>query len=290
MIFRSSWVSTRIPTALLLLPVLWLTLAISPNLNEWRSLWILFIIQFLLFGGINVYTKYYDLLRVKRYGFLSERDFSILLWIATAFLAGALILAVIKVSVLFAMLILIYCAIMLTYNHPAADWKRNSVTALIVTSFFQGIFLVVLYYTGINKSPIDHVIISKVLWPGGIVSFCIAVVFPFVCKTTNTREYFFERRWSLYFRVFLFIVGSTLIVWYVATSLSITYLNFAFMLITLCVLFLIKKYKTIKTNSTLTFRRRNKSYWPDWVVVISLNVILFWMFVDFTHVIQLLQL
>lgn len=289
MIFRSSWVSTRIPTALLLLPVLWLTLAVSPNLNEWRSLWILVIVQFLLLGGINVYTKYYDLLRVKKYGFLMERDFSILFWTAVVFLACALILAVIKVSVLFAALILIYSAIMLTYNHPAADWKHNGVTAFIVTVFFQGIFLVVLYYTGINKSPIDQVIVSKVLLPGGIVSFCIAVVFPFVYKTKGVGGYFFERRWPLYLWVFLFVTVSTVIIWY-ATSLSITYVNFAFMLIVLSVLFLVKKYTTIKMNNSPTFRKRKKSYWPDWVVVISLNIILFWLFVDFTQVIQLLQL
>ena len=60
MLTRSSWLHLRIPFSYFLLPVYLFALAISPNLNESRMLWVFIILHVFLYPASNGYNSYYD--------------------------------------------------------------------------------------------------------------------------------------------------------------------------------------------------------------------------------------
>jgi hypothetical protein len=287
MIFRSSWISRDVPTAVLFLPVLWFTLAISPNLNEWRCLWVLVIVQLMVFGSINAYTNYHDYGLVMRYGFISKRGVHVLLYVSIVLFLGALVLAYSKIGLLFSILILLYGVVMLTYNYATVDWKEHPWASVIIISVFQGAFLVITYYAGINKLPLDHVLVPKVLIPAGAVSLLIASF----CSLSRGKKIKRQNdpKAEIRLSLVLFVLASVVSLWYLTTHISSTYLNSASMLIVLSLAFLIRKYRTLYKRRAIAIHYTRLFYWSNWIAVVTVNIFLFWLFIDYTQVIQLLQ-
>src|ERR1043165_4507966 len=60
MLSRSSWLHLRIPFSYFLLPVYLFSLAVSPNLNPDRILWVFIIVHIFLYPASNGYNSYFD--------------------------------------------------------------------------------------------------------------------------------------------------------------------------------------------------------------------------------------
>ena len=284
MIFKSSWISKNIPTALLFLPVLWFALAISPNLNEWRCLWVLVIIQFMAFGSINAYANYKGCVSVMRSGFLRGASKSAKpIYVSAVFSLAAVVSAYNKISLLFAILVLIYIVMMLAYYARSNQEKQLSMVFII--SFFQGIFLFVTYYVGINKLPIGHTLSAQILIPGAVASFFVASFYSLQYLGKGMNH---DKKFPMLFALSTFIVASIIALWYIKVYMSSTYLKSVGMIIIVGFSFLLGNYIIHRKTST-SYGYDKLLYWSNWLAISVVNIFLFWLFTDYTQVTQLLQ-
>jgi 4-hydroxybenzoate polyprenyltransferase len=179
MFSRSSLLHLRIPFSFFLLPVFLFSLAISPNFNGPRMFWVFFIVHFLLYPASNGYNSYFDK-DEKSIGGLKNPPPTKpgLYYLALLLDVIAIILGYLKVSLTFAIMLLIYGLISKAYSHPSFRWKKYGVLSLLLTGFFQGIFTFVMCYIGVNDFTIDTALKTKVLLPGFLTSLMLMANYP----------------------------------------------------------------------------------------------------------------
>jgi 1,4-dihydroxy-2-naphthoate octaprenyltransferase len=176
MLTRSSWLHLRIPFSYFLLPVYLFSLSISPNYygNENRILWVFIILHFLLYPASNGYNSYFDKDEKSIGGLKNPPPVTKgLYFLSLLFDCAAIILALWKVSVLFACMLLIYGLISKAYSHPAIRLKKYPIIGWITTGLFQGLFTFVMCYTGINNLAIDNALHLHVLVPAALTSIML---------------------------------------------------------------------------------------------------------------------
>ena len=120
MFTRSAWVHLRIPFSYFLLPVFLFSLSVSPNLNGPRLAWVFFIIHFLLYRASNGYNSYFDKDEKSIGGLKNPPPVSRgLYYLALLFDLLAIILSYLKISFIFAIMVLVYGLVSKAYSHPA---------------------------------------------------------------------------------------------------------------------------------------------------------------------------
>lgn len=171
MLTRSSWLHLRIPFSYFLLPVFLFSLAISPNLNESRMLWVFIILHVFLYPASNGYNSYFDK-DEKSIGGLKypppvSKD---LYWLALVFDALALILGLLKINLLFTVMLLVYGLISKAYSHPAIRLKKYPILGWLAAGLFQGFFTFIMCYVGINNFSLENCWNAHVLVPAALTS------------------------------------------------------------------------------------------------------------------------
>lgn len=168
---RSILLHLRIPFSFFLMPVYLFALAISPNFGESRLLWSFVIIHLLLYPASNAYNSYFDKDEKSIGGLKNPPPVNKgLYYTSLLFDLIAIVLAFIKISLLFAVMLLIYGLISKAYSHPAIRLKKYAIGGWLVIGLFQGLFTFLMCYVGINGFGIDNLIQSKVLIPGLLTS------------------------------------------------------------------------------------------------------------------------
>jgi len=169
MLTRSSWLHLRIPFSYFLLPVYLFALAISPNLNESRMLWVFVILHLFLYPASNGYNSYFDKDEKSIGGLKNPPPVNKgLYYLALLFDAIAIVLGYLKINLLFALMLLIYGLISKAYSHPSVRLKKYPIPGWVAAGLFQGFFTFIMCYTGINDFSLEnawsvHVLIPAIL-------------------------------------------------------------------------------------------------------------------------------
>jgi hypothetical protein len=179
MFSRSSWLHLRIPFSYYLMPVFFFSLAISPNLSAQPLLWTFIIVHLFLYPASNGYNSYFDK-DEKSIGGLKnppkvKKD---LYYLSLLFDAVAIVLALIKISLVFAIMIFIYGLISKAYSHPAVRLKKYPIAGWLIVSLFQGLFAFVMCYIGINRFPLENALRASVVIPGLLSSALLMGTYP----------------------------------------------------------------------------------------------------------------
>jgi hypothetical protein len=179
MVSRSSWLHLRIHFSFFLLPIFLFSLAISPNVNGDRVLWIFIILHLLLYPASNGYNSYFDK-DEKSIGGLKNpppvKKGLYALALALDFLA--IVLSYIKINTTFAVMVLVYGLVSKAYSHPAIRLKKYAWTSWIITGLFQGLFTFVMCYAGVNDLSLDKALRTEVVIPGLLTSAMLWANYP----------------------------------------------------------------------------------------------------------------
>jgi hypothetical protein len=279
MIFRSSWIPGRIPFTLITLPLFWLILSVSPNLNEWRSLWVLFIVHGLLYASVNGYINFYDH-QPKNNGvtiFINPSG----IWhtIAMILHAVAVILGFVFVNIPFGFLVLTYGII--TYAAGLTGVLSGSrLIPWIIIRVTQGLLASFIYYIGLNDFPVEHVLQWKVIIPGIVSSLVLAAFFPYVFK--NADKPVLKR--LFYQNIALLLIAAALVTWFFSRYVSPEYISGILIAFGIGVLLLFEKQYT-----SIHGKENPAPYllWVHWIATLALNGYAFYIFTDYTQIFQL---
>lgn len=179
MLSRSSWLHLRIPFSYFLLPVYLFSLAISPNLNESRMLWVFIILHVFLYPASNGYNSYFDK-DVGSIGGLKKPPPVTrgLYFLALLFDVIAIVLGLWKSNPQFVYMLLIYGMISKAYSHPAIRLKKHPICGWLAAGFFQGFFTFLMCYVGINDFSLDNCLNAHVIIPATLSSLMLWGNFP----------------------------------------------------------------------------------------------------------------
>ena len=179
MFSKSTLLHLRIPFSYFLLPVFLFALASSPNQIQHRILWVFVILHFFLYPASNGYNSYFDKDEKSIGGLKNPPPVSKgLYWMAQLFDAIAVVLAVINVSVLFAVMVFIYGLVSKAYSHPMIRLKKYAITGWIVTGFFQGCFTFLMCYVGLNNYYISSALELQAIFPAALTTLMLWANYP----------------------------------------------------------------------------------------------------------------
>jgi 1,4-dihydroxy-2-naphthoate octaprenyltransferase len=176
---RSTLLHLRIPFSYFLLPVYLFAIGISPNFNESRLLWTFLIIHLLLYPASNGYNSYFDKDEKSIGGLKNPPPVNrSLYFVSLLFDAVAIILAYVKISPLFAMMILIYGLVSKSYSHPSVRLKKYPIIGWLTVGVFQGFFTFMMSYIGVNDFDLENLMRAKVLIPAILTSVMLLGNYP----------------------------------------------------------------------------------------------------------------
>jgi 1,4-dihydroxy-2-naphthoate octaprenyltransferase len=179
MFSRSSWLHLRIPFSYFLLPVFFFAVAVSPNISEKPLLWTLFIVHILLYPASNGYNSYFDKDEKSIGGLKNPPPVKKgLYYLAILFDVLAIVLGFLKISLTFAILLLIYGLVSKAYSHPAIRLKKYAISSWLVAGLFQGLFTFVMCYVGINKYSLTLALTPEVIIPGALATLMLWANYP----------------------------------------------------------------------------------------------------------------
>ncbi len=169
--FWSTFLHLRFPFSYFLLPVYLFALSQSPDFTADRLLWSFLLIHLFLYPASNGYNSYFDKDEQSIGGLKNPPKVNIsLYWAALALDGAAIVLAFLKVSVLFAAMLFVYGLASKAYSHPAVRLKKYPFGGWLVTGFFQGFFTFLMSYAGINHAEGGNLLQAKVLIPAALTS------------------------------------------------------------------------------------------------------------------------
>jgi 1,4-dihydroxy-2-naphthoate octaprenyltransferase len=90
----------------------------------------------------------------------------------------AIILAYVKISLLFATMILIYGLVSKAYSHPMIRLKKYPIIGWLTVGIFQGFFTFLMSYVAINNFEIENLLKAKVLIPASLSSLILLGSYP----------------------------------------------------------------------------------------------------------------
>jgi 1,4-dihydroxy-2-naphthoate octaprenyltransferase len=173
MITQSSIRHLRIPFSLFLMPVFFFSLALTPNLNEFRLLLVFLGLHLFLYPSSNGYNSYFDRDEESIGGLKHPPKVTKdLYWLAQAFFLISLLLGA-WISWAFAGMILIYGLVSMAYSHPSIRIKKYPLSSWFIAGFFQGYFTFAMAYAGLSDLGWDVLIRPHVLIPGLLTSLML---------------------------------------------------------------------------------------------------------------------
>lgn len=275
MLLKSSWLEGKVPFTLLLLPLFWITLLFSPNLNQWNALWVLGITHVLLYASTNAYINFYD--ASKRY----HENWTVYTkapqrWLYTAIGLHVLatILAAWKVNLTFAVLVLLYGITAHAFGITRGKTKSPSFVVWGVVRSFQGIVAALIYYSGLNNFPLTQTPL-KVILAGLVTSLLLAALYPVQGST------FVKKNKVVWINVTLLLIAGVVSVWLLNTVVSPQYTAGVIAAFTFGIVFILDKH----TESTPT---KTRVALRHWLGAIALNAYAFYLFTDHSQVFQLI--
>src|SRR3970040_113227 len=179
MFSRSSWLHLRIPFSFFLLPVFLCSLAVSPNLDFQRILWVLIIVHLLLYPASNGYNSYFDKDENSIGGLRNPPPVRRGLYhLALLLDALAVVLGYFLINPLFALMLFMYGLVSKAYSHPVTRLKKYPITGWLAAGVFQGYFTFLMCYIGINDFPIEAALNERVSYAGLLTTLMLLGNYP----------------------------------------------------------------------------------------------------------------
>ncbi len=184
MFSKSTLLHLRIPFSYFLLPVFLFAASVSPNvislnLSESKLFWAFIILHFFLYPASNGYNSYFDKDEKSIGGLKSPPPVQKgLYWMSLSLDVVAIVLGLLKVSLLFSVMLFIYGLVSKAYSHPAVRLKKRAIAGWLVTGLFQGAFTFMMCYAGINNFGVENLVQPKVLFPAALASVMLWANYP----------------------------------------------------------------------------------------------------------------
>lgn len=295
MFSRSAWLHLRVPFSFFLMPVYVFALGISPNLNGARMLWSFVIIHLFLYPASNGFNSYFDKDEKSIGGLKNPPPVTKgLYYLSLLFDAVAIVLGFIKISMLFAILLLVYGLVSKAYSHPSIRLKKFPIAGWLTVGVFQGLFTFLMCYIGINNYGIENLGNARVLVPATLSSLILLGTYPmtqiYQHEEDATRG---DRTISLMLGIrgtFIFV----LIVFTLAAAGYVTYFYsfyslwigevFLMALSPVVVFFLIWFYRVWNDPAKANF---TNTMWLNFLSALCLNTFFIWFFLETSHILQL---
>ncbi len=133
----------------------------------------------MLFPATHGYNSYFDKDEKSIGGLKNPPPVSIGLYYVSLLLDGAaIIIAYLKVSLLFSVMILIFGLVSKAYSHPSIRLKKYPVLGWLTVGVFQGCFVFIMSYVGINSVEIEKLMTSRIIIPASLTTVMLLGSYP----------------------------------------------------------------------------------------------------------------
>jgi len=155
------------------MPVFFFALALTPNLNESRLLWVFLSLHLFLYPSSNGYNSYFDKDEESIGGLKNPPTVTKdLYWLSLVFFLIAIGLATI-INSSFASMIVVYGLVSMAYSHPSIRIKKYPWLSWLIAGFFQGYFTFAMVYAGLSNLGWDVMLKPHILIPGLLTSLML---------------------------------------------------------------------------------------------------------------------
>lgn len=290
----STLLHLRIPFSFFLLPVYLFALGISPNFTESRLLWTFLIIHFLLYPASNGYNSYFDKDEKSIGGLKNPPPVNrSLYYVSLVMDVLAIILAFLKISLLFSVMLLIYGLISKAYSHPSVRLKRYPIGGWLTVGVFQGFFTFLMSYIGINNFELENLLKAKVLLPAALTSVMLLGNYPMTQVYQHeedekhgdqTMSMLLGIRGTFIFTQIVFAFATLGFVLYFNSYFSMKYsLAFIYAMVAPVLFFMFWFYKVWQDSTQANF---TNTMWLNFISAVSLNGFFVYLFLMSSNVIQ----
>ncbi len=289
----STLLHLRIPFSFFLMPVFFFALGNSPNFTETGIIWTFLIVHFLLYPASNGYNSYFDKDEQSIGGLRNPPPVKRELYFVAIVLDAAAVILALKISYLFASMILIYGLVSKAYSHPSIRLKKYPFIGWIITGLFQGFFSFLMCYEGINALGISSLFKTQIVVPALLTTVMLWGNYPMTQIYQHDED---EKHGDKTLSMVLGIKGTfifTALVFTIATLGFTTYfayyfhMNYAIQFIMalspVLIYFLIWFYQVSKDPAKASYGR---TMWLNFVAAICLNGFFIYFFLDSSQVIQ----
>jgi hypothetical protein len=294
---RSVLLHLRIPFSYFLMPVFLFSVAISPNLNDSRLLWVFVILHLFLYPASNAYNSYFDKDEKSIGGLKNPPPVTkSLYYIALLFDAIALVLGYLKISLLFAAMLLIYGLVSKAYSHPTIRLKKYPYFSWLITGLFQGFFTFLMCYVGINQFAIENCLLPQVLIPAALTSLMLWGNYPMTQIYQHEED---AKRGDVTLSIKLGVIGTFIFtaLFFGAATLGFVFYFINFYSIKYAYQFLLALGPVLLFFGFWFFKvtrnEHNASYgyamWLNFISATSLNSFFIWFFLDSTHILEVFK-
>lgn len=297
MFSKSTWLHLRIPFSFFLMPVYLFALGISPNFSEPRLIWSFIIIHLFLYPASNGYNSYFDKDEGSIGGLKNPPPVNKgLYYTSLLFDAIAILLGFIKISLLFAAMLVVYGLASKAYSHPSIRLKKFPFGGLITVAFFQGFFTFLLCYVGINNFDVEILFNAKVLIPASLASLLLVGTYPMTQiyqheedskRGDRTVSLWLGIKGTFIFVLVVFAFATAGYVFYFYTFYSLQYgLDFVLFLGPVVFYFLIWFYLVLKDPTKANHQNTMRL---NFISAFCLNAFFIYFFLDSSQVLQAIK-
>jgi 1,4-dihydroxy-2-naphthoate octaprenyltransferase len=295
MFSRSAWLHLRIPFSFFLMPVYVFALGISPNLGGTRLLWSFIIIHVFLYPASNGFNSYFDKDEKSIGGLKNPPPVNKGLYYLSLLFDGiALVLGFLKISLLFALMLLIYGLVSKAYSHPSIRLKKFPVAGWLTVGVFQGFFTFLMCYVGINNYDLGNLGSARVLAPAILSSIILLGTYPMTqiyqheedaAREDKTISLMLGIRGTFIFVLIVFTLAAAGYVAYFYTFYSLWFGEvFLLSLFPVVIFFLIWFFRVWNDPSKANF---GNTMWLNFLSALCLNGFFVWFFLETSHILQL---
>lgn len=292
----SSWLHLRIHFSYFLLPVFLFSVALSPNLDGGRLFWVFLIVHFFLYPASNGYNSYFDKDEKSIGGLKNPPPVNKGLYsLALLFDGFAIVLGYFKVSLLFAIMLLIYGLASKAYSHPSIRLKKYPIIGWLTTGFFQGFFTLLMCYAGLNDFSVESIFKPHILAPALLTTIMLLGNYPMTQiyqheedarRGDRTLSLRLGIRGTFYFTAFLFTLASIGFVYFFLNYYQMKYAwLFIVTLFPVVLFFSIWFIRVLKDGSKADYAH---TMWLNFISSTCLNIFFIWFFLDSSQVLQAL--
>jgi 1,4-dihydroxy-2-naphthoate octaprenyltransferase len=296
MFSRSAWLHLRIPFSFFLMPVYIFALGISPNFTESRLLWSFLIIHLFLYPASNGFNSYFDKDEKSIGGLKNPPPVNkSLYYLSLLFDVIAVILGFLKISMLFAIMLLIYGLVSKAYSHPSIRLKKFPIGGWLTVGIFQGFFTFSMCYVGINGFEIENLMNARVLIPAALSSIILLGTYPMTQIYQHEED---AKRGDRTISLMLGIRGTFLFVLIIFTLAAAGYVGYFYFffelrygivflvsLMPVVIFFLVWFIRVLKNPALANF---SNTMWLNFLSALCLNGFFIWFFVKNSHIDQIL--
>ena len=296
MLSKSSWLHLRIPFSYFLLPVFLFSLSVSPNISEQPLLWTFLIIHFFLYPASNGFNSYFDKDEKSIGGLKNPPPVNKgLYYLSLTFDIAAIVFAIWKISIPFAMMLVIYSAVSRAYSHPLIRLKKYAITSWFVAGLFQGAFTFIMCYMGVNKYDFIQTLRPSILIPALLTSLMLWGNYPMTQvyqheedgkRGDETLSIKLGIRGTFWFVLLMFMIASAGFVIYLTTAFELKYaIAFLLALFPVVLFFLYWFYAVWKDESKANY---TNTMWVNFLSATGLNAFFIYLFLNSSHILDAL--